>query len=170
MSVRIFLNKAGEKALTKTDRQKWGKDLYLLELVEIVLDDVSGEKFSAIDVNPFDPAVIIPRIARKYIKRVTIFGQKYFEGFRTDGIYKLKGATAKVETIENHSRPYNDHDSWHSERYQTISISAGSIKTLREIYTKIRQGALKPDEDWGVSLSEIQHREAARPASETSVD
>ena len=160
MSTRIWLKSSAEKSLNKSEKKKWDKDVYTLENgVEVVADDTSGEKYVVVHANPLDPSASMPRVAHKYIKRVTYTDHKYYEGFRTDGIYKLKGATAKVETVENYSRPYHDHDNGHLERYQSLTISAGSIQTLREIYTQVRQGKLKPSEDWGTHLVTLEQRE-----------
>jgi len=161
MSTRILLKKSADESMTKTEKRKWDKDVYLLEGVEAVADETTGEKYIVIHADPLDPAASMPRVARKYIKRVTYTEEKYFEGFRTDGVYKLRGATARVDTIEVVHAPgwQNVNDTTTISRHQTISISAGSIRTLREIYTKVRQGTLKPVEDWGAHLSEVEHRE-----------
>jgi len=49
----------------------------------------------------------------------------------------------------------SDNDVGAVETWQDIQISAGSVKTLREIYAKIRSGYLKPAEDWGTPLEDF---------------
>lgn len=155
MSARIWLNTSATKSLVKTDKKKWDKDVYTLDEVEVVTDESSGEKYISVNADPLDPAASMPKVAHKHIKRVS-YTDKFFEGFRTDGVYRHKGATARLETVED-SEGYGE--ARFDRRYQRISISAGSIKTLREIYTQVRQGKLKPTEDWGVGLHELEHRE-----------
>jgi hypothetical protein len=165
MSTRIWLNASATASLVKTNKKKWDKDVYTLNDVEVVADEPSGQKYISVNADPLDPAASMPIVARKHIQRVS-YSDKYFEGFRADGLYRHKGATARVETVES-SEGYGE--ARFDRRYQIISISAGSIKTLREIYTQVRQGKLKPAENWGVGLSELERRErlAAAKAAET---
>jgi hypothetical protein len=143
MSIRIWLKMTATQFVGKA--------------YNVETDNKSGGKYISIYADPNNPAASIPVITRKYVKRVSYTG-KYYAGFRTDGIYHHKGATAHVETIENINRPYSDNDRTTEEKHQNISISAGSIKTLREIYSKIRTGELKPTEDWGVNTYELEQR------------
>ena len=165
MSTRIWLNATATQSLTKTDKKKWDKDVYTLDGVEVETDDKSGEKYISIYADPNDPAASMPVIARKHVKRVS-YTDKYYEGFRTDGIYRHKGATARVETIEQTHTAFGANDVSITERYQTLSISAGSMRTLREIYSKVRTGELKPVADWGTSLPmlELRQKQAEKPA------
>lgn len=171
MSTRIWLNATATKLLTKADKKKWDKDVYTLDGTEVESDYKNGEKYISIYADPNDPAASMPVIARKYVKRVS-YAANYNEGFRTDGIYRHKGATARVETVVKINTAFGSNDTSTKERYQNISISAGSIKTLREIYSKVRTGVLKPAEDWGVDIYELERRQAEKktaPADQTNV-
>lgn len=172
MTVRIWLTAAAAKAVETKEEPKPFTTSKMHDVSRFngfeVKSDQAGAVYIDFNVDPFDPASYVPNIGHKYIKRVS-FLDKYFEGFRTDGIYKLKGATARVETEERYISAGNLHESGHEERYQNISISAGSIRTLREIYTLVRQGKLQPTEDWGTDLQvleERREREAALKAAE----
>jgi hypothetical protein len=164
MSARIWLKASATRSLVKIDKQKYGKDVYSLDEVEVETEDSSGKKYISVNADPLDPAASLPTVARKNIKRVS-YTEKHFEGFRTDGIYHHKGAKARVETIED-SEGYGE--TRFNRRYQNISISAGSIKTLREIYTKVRSGELSPTEDWGCSLGEIERRKHEAEETKTA--
>jgi hypothetical protein len=146
MSLRIWLTAAGSKAIETKQETVYGKikEVRRLEKLEVRSDEGSDDYITIYD-DPLDPASAIPTVARKYVKRVS-FIDKLFAGFRTNGIYKFKGATARIETVEDTGglgiNQFN-------RRYQTISISAGSVKTLREIYIKVRAGELRPKHNWG---------------------
>jgi hypothetical protein len=166
MSIRFWLNANAEKATETKQEKKFGEmqDVSYLGDLE-VRDDKGGAKYIDLYADPLDPASSMPTIDRKYVKRVS-FVDTYHEGFRTDGIYKLKGATARVSTQR---RFHGGLDTEQEEEvYQQISISAGSVKTLREIYSKVRKGELKPDEDWGVSKYELERRERQAAAENES--
>jgi hypothetical protein len=160
MSIRFWLNATAEKATeTKYEEKSSGgmRDVSYLGDFE-VKDGSGGAKYISPSVDPFDPASPMPTIDRKYIKCVSFTGT-YCEGFRTDGIYKLKGATARVTTSRIFHSAMRLGAEVKEEAYQKISISAGSVRTLREIYSKVRKGELKPDEDWGISKRELALRE-----------
>lgn len=63
---------------------------------------------------------------------------------RQSGTYHFKGAVATVKTEEKH----RGHADIVVEKVQLVSISAGSIRTLREFYHKFRSGELSPIEAW----------------------
>ncbi len=140
MSIRVWLNSAGEKALEQrepnvTSPLKVGDRL-------LRADMENGHKYVYLVGSPNDPATVFPQIPRKLIRKVT-FVDRFYVGFRTDGVYTHKGATARVETRKNY-RGQGDQ----LEVYQEISISAGSIRAVTEIYKKIRMGELKPCANW----------------------
>lgn len=151
MSIRIWLKPTATESLTKMDKQKYGEDVYTLDGVEVETDKTSGEKYINVSADPSDPTASMPRVARKHIERVT-FISRFYENFHLDGIYKYKGATARLEVVVHYGGGYGPDDPRYEERDQTISISAGSVRTLREIYSKIRTGELEPVEDWSVSV------------------
>ena len=165
MNIRIWLTSGADRAIeTKQEVAKYRdnkmEDISRLNGLE-VKSDPSGEKYIELYADPLDPATSVPTIKRTYIKRVS-FVDKYSAGFRTDGIYRLKGATARVETNRSFHGGFDKGQL--EETYQYISISAGSIRTLREIYTQVRQGKLKPAEDWGTGLPmlELRQQQAAK--------
>jgi len=172
MAIRIWLTSGADKAIeTKQEKQHHDKmkDVNRLNGLEVESDE-GGEKY--IDLyrhDPIDPtSSYVLSIDRKYIKRVS-FVDKYHAGFRTDGIYKFKGATACIETKRTFHGGFDKEQL--EETYQNISISAGSMRTLREIYTQVRQGKLKPTEDWGTGLPmlELRQQQAAKKTA-TSED
>jgi hypothetical protein len=129
--------------------------------VEVQTSKESGGKYVSVYLDPIDPTVDMPRFQRGHVKMIA-FSDRYHEGFRPEGVYTHKGARAVVKTIVRVETPYlgNNFDATSIERYQEISISAKSIKTLREIYTQIRQGKIAAVEVWsqggrpGVELQE----------------
>lgn len=160
MSVRFWLNAKGKEALETERKLKHGEmqDVSFLDGIEVRTNDKGGTEYIECYVDPFDPASSMPSIDRKYVKRVSSV-DTYREGFRTDGIYKMKGATARVTSERGFHRGGSFDNEVHVDYYQQISISAGSVKTLREIYSKVRTGELKPVEDWSVPPHELEHRE-----------
>lgn len=158
MSLRIWLNTKGTKAVktekkTRDDNSEH-EDHHLGDL-EIKTDHRGRGMFAHFyHTDPTNPVHSMPIIDRKFVKRVTYTG-KYFEGLRADGIYRHKGATAHLQTVEK-SEGFGDRV--FNRRYQEISIVAGSIRTLREIYTKVRSGELEAEEDWGVHKDDIKER------------
>jgi hypothetical protein len=99
--------------------------------------------------DPMDPSATLPNIPRRLVKRVTYQGS-YLEGFRPNGLYKYKRATARLETkVRGHrDNPF---------REQEIHISGGSIRTLREMYSKIRAGDADVVclEDWSMNTRPV---------------
>lgn len=146
MSFKIWLT---TKAGAQTNPQPGEKEKLYGATVETSKE--SGGKYISLYLDPIDPNVDMPRFEHKHIKAVT-FSDKYHEGFRPEGMYRHKGGRAMVRTKVDVHNPYcgNQQDTTSIERYQVISISAKSIKTVREIYTLIRQGKgkLEPTEHW----------------------
>lgn len=165
-TTRIWLKASATNSLVKADKRKWDKDVYILNEIEVVTDESSGQWYVSVSADPLNPAASMPTVARKYVRRVS-HESKYFEGFRIDGIYRHKGATARVESIQA-DEGYGE--ARFDRRYQRISISAGSVKALRDIYTQVRQGKLKPAEAWGTDLSELEYcaRQADAKADDTA--
>jgi len=138
MSIRVWLNSAGEKALEQREPNVTGP----LKVGDRLLraDMENGHKYVYLVGRLNDPATVFPQIPREFIRKVT-YVDRYYKGFRTDGVYQHKGATARTDTKKN----YHDQQ---VEVYQEISISAGSIRAAAEIYNLVRSGELKPAENW----------------------
>jgi hypothetical protein len=162
MTIRIWLNAKGEKALEAPVQGR--ADLLKVGERMLRVDAENGCKYVNLNGDPNDPSMVFPTVPREFIQQIT-YVEKYYTGFRTDGVYRYKGATARTDTQERH----HGHANITIERWQTISISAGSIKTLRQIYSKVRSGELKPATDWEVSQTDLARREReAKTASEAS--
>jgi len=164
MSIRIWLSAAGVDSLDAP--QEGRADILKVGDANLRVDTENGCKYVTLNGDPNDPSTAIPAIERKFIRKVT-YVEKYYRGFRTDGLYRHKGATARVETREHH----HSFEDVTIESHQNISISAGSIRTLKEIYSKVRAGELKPESDWAISQAAIDRREfeakqAAEPQTE----
>lgn len=159
MSIRFWLNTNAEKVTEMKQEEKFGRmqSVDYLNGFE-VKNDENGAKYIDLRTDPIDPASSAPSIDRKHVKRVS-FSDTYHEGFRTEGVYRFKGATARVTTLRHFHGGWGMEDEVKEEVCQKISISAGSVLTLREIYSKIRKGELKPDEDWSISKHELERRE-----------
>lgn len=138
MTTRIWLKPAAA--------QKDGKRDDSLNGVKIEFDN--GMPFVIIHFDVMEPATQVPLIDPKLVSKYTYHGT-YSSGLRNDGVYRLRGAEASLRTTTS------VHEGVMVTRWQTISISAKSVKTLREIYTKIRTGELKVDQDWSKSQDEI---------------
>lgn len=159
MSLRIWLNAKGEQALEQPLQGR--ADILKVDGKDLRVDTENGCKYVNLYANPIDPASILPAVPKEYIKQVT-FVDKYYEGFRSEGIYQHAGGRAMVKTVVKVDTPHygNNVDTTSVERYQEISISAKSIWALPRIYTKIRQGGIQPSEKWsdggmaGVTLHE----------------
>ncbi|HEV3245380.1 MAG TPA: hypothetical protein VG102_03405 [Candidatus Paceibacterota bacterium] len=162
MSVRIWLNATGVKALEPP--QAGCADLLKVGGSKLRVDRENGCQYVTLSGDVIDPSTVFVNLPRTFIRRVTYLG-KYYKGFRTDALYRYKGATARTETEEHH----HGHADIRVDRWQNISISAGSIRTLRQIYAKVRSGELKPEpqDEWGISQDEIARRahEAERLAA-----
>ena len=161
MTIRIWLNAAGEKALEAPVQGR--ADLLKVDERKLRVDNENGCKYVNLNGDPNDPAMVFPTVPSKFIRQVT-YVEKYYAGFRTNGLYRHKGATARTDTQER----YHGHTEITLERWQNISISARSIKTLREIYSKVRSGELKPEKDWESTEANLarRQREAQKPATE----
>jgi hypothetical protein len=156
MSIRFWLSPKGVAAI----EEKGGKK-YILEVLRV--NDVDGIWYTDIGGDAIDPSMVIPAIPREFIRKVTYI-EDFHSGFRTDGLYRHKGATARIETHEVH----RGHAEITVSRWQTIFVSARSVRTLRQIYSMVRSGELKPDVNWGISQEDVDHRNrlAERPLAE----
>jgi len=170
MSIRIWLKATAEKAIETKQKMYAGNmvDAFYLDGVEVKTDETSGEKYINVYADPSDPAdsMRMPRVARKHIKLVT-FVTKFHKSFRLDGIYKYKNATARLEVVTHYGGGYGPNDPRYEEQYQEVSISAGSVRTLGEIYSKIRTGELEPEQNWSVDQRELEFQKAITDAEET---
>ena len=168
MTFRIWLKKTVEQSLENEQGQKCNAEedgASYFNGVVVETNKASGERFITIYADPLNPTASMPRIDHKHVKRVS-WSDKYFEGFRTDGIYRYKGATARVETIKDTD---GVGETLFERHYQEISISASSIRTLRVIYTKVRTGELKVEQDWGAYQHQVEARKhAAEVAAKTA--
>lgn len=159
-SFKIWLSASALQQLT-TGNEQQEKLKYRGHTVEI--SKQSGGKYITFHLDPTDPTVDMPCFKRDEIKAITS-DDSYYEGFRPEGIYKHRGAKAMVRTNVDVKRPYpsNSMDQTSVERKQDISITAKSLIALRDIYTQIRQGNIKPTEEWsdggrpGVYIAESQ--------------
>ena len=161
MTIRYWLKPLPEEVIDVRQESFLGnnKDVDYLNGHQIE-DDGSGSKYIEVRTDPTNPASSVPTtIDRKYVKRVTFVGT-YYSGFRTDGVYKFKGATAHVVTLHRiHKGTNYEGKAIEKEVYQQISISAGSVRTLREIYSAVREGELEPCENWSISQSALNYNE-----------
>ncbi|MBY0310373.1 hypothetical protein K2Q16_04495, partial [Patescibacteria group bacterium] len=133
-----------------TQEKKYGemKDITRFCGHEVTFETGTESSYVQLWGDPIDPTQELPTFPKDSVRKVT-FLTKHYVGFRNDGIYRHKGAVARVEMNRLLHTPMTNGDTTHLEEHQEIQISAGSIRTLREIYTKVRSGKLKPSEDWG---------------------
>jgi hypothetical protein len=151
MSYRVWLTKTAETDFVTAKETKYReeKEITRFHGLEVNVDKVSGKSYiSVYNVDPMDPTNEHHIFPKGSVRKVT-FTHKHFDGFRNDGIYQHKGATARLETTQKIHSPHSMEDKSRFEIFQEIQISAGSLRTLRELYTKIRSGDLEPAEDWG---------------------
>jgi hypothetical protein len=150
MTYRIWLTEAAKATFVTTQEKKYGemKEITRFSGHEVSFETGTGSPYVQLWGDPIDPTLELPTFPKGKVKKVT-FLSKYHVEFRNDGIYRHKGAVARVEMNRRLHTPMTNGDTTHLEEYQEIQISAGSIRTLREIYTKVRSGTLKPSEDWG---------------------
>lgn len=155
MSYRVWLTETAKTSFVTTNEKKYGemKDVARFNGLEVYTEETSGKCYISISRDPLDPTIELPTFPKGSVRKVT-FTSKHFEGFRSDGIYRYKGATARVETTQKLHTPMNMEDTTHREVFQEIQISAGSVRTLREIYTKIRSKTIEPTEDWGSPMTD----------------
>jgi len=153
-SMKIWLTAKADYQLDATKPKLYG--------AAVQTSEQSGGRYVTLYLDPTDPAVDMPRFARGHVRMIT-YTDAYHEGFRPEGMYEFAGAKAVVKTVVKVETPYmsNKSDTTSIERRQEISISAKSVKTLREIHTRIRQGTLAPTEKWsdggesGVTFAEL---------------
>lgn len=93
----------------------------------------NGLRFVALNGDIMEPSTPLPRFPAKYISTVTYRGRIYSPLIRV-GFYTYKGATARIETVfETEGRAW-----------QEISMRGGSVRTLRDLYQRIRMEQIKP--------------------------
>ena len=114
----------------------------LLKDTRTRVDYENGKPYTPMDGDVMGPAPALPAIPTDLVKLITYIG-KIQNGLRTDGIYRHKGAEARLTTVR---QGVGNGDL--TANVQTIAISAHSVRSLREIYSKIRSGELKPEEKW----------------------
>lgn len=150
MTYRVWLTKAAAAGFTTATERKYGEDKKITRFqgLEVMTDNATNKPYVAISFDPINPTGELPILPKGSVRKVTFTG-KYFDGFRNDGIYRHKGATARVELIQKIRLGCSLEDVNRLEIYQEIQISAGSVRTLREIYIKVRSGKIEPTEDWG---------------------
>lgn len=150
MSYRVWLTEATKTDFTTATERKYGEDQEISRYngLEVMTDKVSGKSYISVHHDPIDPTIEHPAFPKGSVRKVT-FTHKHFDGFRNDGIYQHKGATARLETTHKVHTPYNMEDKTRLEIFQEVQISAGSLRTVRELYIKVRSGDLEPAEDWG---------------------
>ncbi len=146
MSLRIWLKKSA----------KAGDDGKIVNL-KVESDERNGGKYLNVYVDPMDPAMQMPAVPSKDVKAIT-YTDEYFVGFKPDGLYRTPRASARIKTKKDLHTP-----NWDSKEdcsimkiSQYISITAPSLKALREIYSKIRTGELKAAEVWGKAEEPMQ--------------
>lgn len=162
MATRIWLSAKGVKSVQATDKEEFGKCVSTLgeNGPRVETDNVNGEMYINIHGDIMDPTVSLPRIAHTLIKRVTYQG-KIRDGFRTDGFYRAKGATLRVETGMEIHGTYAMQAQPIREDYQTISISGGSITSCQFIYNGVRNGSIRIESNWGLPQYQLPKPEAA---------
>ncbi|MBM3272273.1 hypothetical protein FJY94_03310 [Candidatus Kaiserbacteria bacterium] len=134
MSLYVWLKKSAPKDL-------------MIGVRSTKVDPNSGARYIELNLDPIKPSAEVPPLDRKYVRKLT-FKHAYYAGFRADGIYAHKGATARV-AFHRHVNGGIMSQTQTVEDSQKISIAAPSLRTLREIYSKVRSGQLKPDAEWG---------------------
>ena len=141
MSLRIWLKKSA----------KAGDDGKIANL-KVESDEKSGGKYLTVyHIDPIDPAMRMPSVRSKDVTAIT-YTDEYYVGFKPDGLYRTPRASARVKTVKYLHTPGwdNKEDCSIMKISQHISITAPSLKALREIYSQIRTGELKATEVWGL--------------------
>lgn len=151
MGLRFWLSEKDEPSLNKPQVMDalTEEDLNFMRSHQVKQDSNSGAKYIEVFVDPMNPGSPIPgKIGHGDVSHVS-YVDVYYTGFRTDGIYKLGSATARVVMEVRFAETMPVH-------YQRIEISAQNVQELREIYSHVRSGKLQPTEDWGVSTPELK--------------
>ena len=154
MTIRVWLTKAAETHFEdagEVSRVQSKPHVAMFYGFKVFEEHVGGQRYISLSVDPLNPTVDTPTFPKGTVRRVT-FTHKYFDGFRNDGIYEHKGATARLELTQKIRSASTLEDVSRLEIFQEIQITAGSIRTLRQIYTKVRSGEIEPSEDWGSPL------------------
>ncbi|MDA8596718.1 hypothetical protein N9L26_00065 [Candidatus Pacebacteria bacterium] len=160
MSYRVWLTKAAETDFTTATERKSGEDQEITRFqgLEVVTDKLTDKRFLSVNLDPIDPTIEPPTFPKGSVRKIT-FTSKHFDGFRNDGIYRHKGAVALLETTQKLHTPSTMADKTLLQVFQEVKISAGSVRTLREVYTKVRAGKLEPTEDWGSPMKAPSFKE-----------
>jgi hypothetical protein len=156
MTIRVWLTKAAETHFTdagEVSNVQSKAHVAMFNGFKVFEEHADGKRYISLSFDPLNPTVELPVFPKGSVRKVTFTG-KHFDGFRNDGIYNHKGAVARLETTRKIDRPFvnSQKDVSYVMITQEIQVSAGSIRTLREIYTKIRTGEIKPTEDWGAPM------------------
>lgn len=138
MALRIILT---QEAVEKIEKGAPGKaDL----LCGLRVSKENGWHFLNIHGDPFDPGFLAPEIPEEYIRLVS-YTDSYVVGLREDGLYKDgEDATASVETRGDGPLPH-----------QHISVAGKSVEAVIAMYTKIRNGELRPTTKWHCDLPQL---------------
>lgn len=150
MTYRVWLTKAAKVGFKTTTEKRYGTEKEITRFcdLEVYTENTNAAPYISIERDPIDPTVEFPVFPKGSVRKVTYIG-KHFDGFRNDGVYHYRGATARLETTQKLHTPSSMEDKSHLEVFQQIQISARCVRTLREIYTKVRSGTIQPTEDWG---------------------
>jgi len=116
----------------------------LLKGTRTRVDYENGKPYVPMSGDVMGPVPALPTIPAGLVRVITYIGMIQ-NGFRSDGIYRYKGAEARLTT---ETQEVGHRDAGTTVKVQTMVISAGSVRTLREIYSKIRSGELEPTEKW----------------------
>ena len=155
MTLRFTLSKAGIKNLESKQKKVFGgtEEVKILQGYTVEVTD-TGSSYVTLYLDPNNPSAESPNLNPDYFERVTFKGE-YESGFRLEGIYNLKGAVARVETQTNVINRYGGGEA-RIRRVQNIDISARAVEEIKEIYSAIRSGKLKPAEDWESAEMPVQ--------------
>ncbi len=116
----------------------WGKQMKI---------HASGLRCLEIQGDVSDPTLEIPTIPEKFIAKVTS-RERILRNFCREGIYEYEGVTLMVRN-----------DFSHGHHVQEIRMHGPSLKSLKAIYTLVRQDKLTPTENWGESWEEEKPKE-----------
>ena len=139
-SIRIYLKKCAEDFIREGEGGKNQKSFYGYQ----VREDQDGALYVS-PANFTDPTIPLPKISPMLIAKVTFLGGLSQNSlFRNEGVYRFGRA---VMSLQNSINP----NTTPPLGYQAIRIVAPGMTSLRQIYTKVRQGKLEPSEDWGTA-------------------
>jgi hypothetical protein len=135
--MRIWLKDIADKDIYKPDESKPERSFFGYRVQE---DD---KRNTFIVVKDFtDPLVPLPPIPIPYIAKVTYRGVlSQNSTFRPEGVYRRGKA---MMSLKNYINPHTNPPLG----YQKMEAEARGMKSLRDIYTLVRQGKLQPIENW----------------------